>query len=566
MASEETPLLTTPSGAAHETIYDRFTQHQKRWIVFVVSLAGLLPMFAQATFVPSIPQIAKDLNSTHAVVSLSISLSIFASAVGTLVWSAYSSFYGRRLMYLCGMPILCIGSCGVATSTSLRGLLFWRFVQTFGCSGGMSLGAGVIGDIYGLEERGVSIGTFFGVREITFWIIRVLATLFGLAVAPFLGGAAAQYWSWRNLHYSLGAWGLLQMLLIYISFPETSHPGTTGIEKVTLRRRFHIAWVNPLSSLWLLRSPHLFATALASSLALISDYVLLVPLAYTIGVRYGITNEAVIGACFLPNGLGNLIGSPVAGRLSDVVLRRWRARRKGVWCPEDRLRATWIGGLFMVPLSVGASGLLTTFLSLLVHEVTHWFKVDFVMSPTSSYHVDVVHSRSAEITAVSAAVRSLIISAATALVIPSIECIGVAWTNIIAAVLALVAQGSSDKFARIKVQACVDYLGVVYIKIWFYDSQVIPILQSRDQDSANENIDKDTHSPGRDSDDTEGDVDDVATGRGDSDEDEGDKSLEEDSDEDSEHVIVNDDNDLDENDFGAEDGKKAADNEDGYVA
>jgi hypothetical protein len=32
----------------------------------------------------------------------------------------------------------------------------------------MSLGAGVIGDIYGLEERGVSIGTFFGVREITF--------------------------------------------------------------------------------------------------------------------------------------------------------------------------------------------------------------------------------------------------------------------------------------------------------------------------------------------------------------------------------------------------------------
>jgi hypothetical protein len=30
----------------------------------------------------------------------------------------------------------------------------------------MSLGAGVVGDIYGLEERGVSIGTFFGVREI----------------------------------------------------------------------------------------------------------------------------------------------------------------------------------------------------------------------------------------------------------------------------------------------------------------------------------------------------------------------------------------------------------------
>jgi hypothetical protein len=51
--------------------------------------------------------------------------------------------------------------------------------------------------------------------------------------------------------------------------------------------------------------------------------VLLMPLAYTVvcvpqhisrflfltsfeGVRYGITSEALIGACFLPNGLGNL--------------------------------------------------------------------------------------------------------------------------------------------------------------------------------------------------------------------------------------------------------------------
>jgi hypothetical protein len=84
----------------------------------------------------------------------------------------------------------------------------------------------------------------------------------------------------------------------------------------------------------------------------------------------------------------------VAGRLSDSVVKKWRVRREGVWYPEDRLRATWIGGLFMVPLSLGASGLLTAYaggpigLSLnllclyingmgvslyppLVHEVTH---------------------------------------------------------------------------------------------------------------------------------------------------------------------------------------------------
>jgi MFS family permease len=67
-------------------------------------------------------------------------------------------------MYLCGIPISCIGSSGVAMSTSVRSLLFWRFVQTFGCSGSLSLGAGVIGDIYKLEERGTRTGIFIGVR------------------------------------------------------------------------------------------------------------------------------------------------------------------------------------------------------------------------------------------------------------------------------------------------------------------------------------------------------------------------------------------------------------------
>ncbi|KAG1842313.1 major facilitator superfamily domain-containing protein [Suillus tomentosus] len=439
MASEESPLLTSSSDGdktAHEVIYDRFTRRRKRWIVFIVSCAGLLPKLVAASFVPSIPQVAKELHSTHAAVSLTVSLSTFATAIGTLVWAAYSSFYGRRIMYLCGIPFLCIGSCGVAMSNSLRSLLFWQFIQTFGCSGGLSLGAGVIGDIYKLEERGIGIGIFLG------------ATLFGFAVAPFLGGVAAQYWSWRKLHYSLAVWGLLELLLIYILLPETSHPGTLGIDKLKQRRRIHIAWVNPLRSLWLLRSPNLFGVMLATSLALITDYVLLVPLAYTIGVRYGITNKAIIGACFLPNGLGNFIGAPLAGRLSDVLIRKWQKKRKGVWSPEDRLRATWIGGLFMVPLSIGVSGLLTTYVGgpvgLLLNLLCLFINgmgVVFVLNPIGSYNVDVMHSQSAEITAANAGVRSFILSVATALVIPSIERIGVAWTNTIVAVLALLGQG-----------------------------------------------------------------------------------------------------------------------------
>jgi MFS family permease len=69
------------------------------------------------------------------------------------------------LIYLWGMPFVCVASCGVALSTSFYGLLFWRFVQTFGCAGGTTLGVGVIGDIYKLEERGTVIGAFYAVRN-----------------------------------------------------------------------------------------------------------------------------------------------------------------------------------------------------------------------------------------------------------------------------------------------------------------------------------------------------------------------------------------------------------------
>ncbi|KAG0708615.1 major facilitator superfamily domain-containing protein [Suillus ampliporus] len=430
--SEESPLLKGALQVPDVDVYDRFSKAQKNFIVFAVSFAGLLPTFVTGTFVPSIPQIARDLDSTGAIVSLAVSLSVFANAIGGLVWAAYSSVYGRRPMYLWGMPILCIGSFGVAASTSLRTLLFWRFVQAFGCAGGVSVGAAVIGDIYRVEQRGTALGIFFG------------ASLLGVALSPIMGGAAAHYWSWRSLHCSLGVWGIIEMVMIYVSFPET-HPHSGEIRESTTPFKF--VWINPFSSLWLLRSPNIMAVTLANASAMVTDYVLLVPIAYTIGARYHISNEALIGACFLPSGFGNFIASPIAGRLSDTMVEKWKAKRKGLWVPEDRLRAALVGGLF-VPLSVGLSGLVTTYIAgplglvlSLLCLFMNGVGVDFVLTPIGSYNIDILQSRSAEVIAAVTAFRAIILAPVTAAVLPSIEMLGVAGTNGIAAVIAILGYG-----------------------------------------------------------------------------------------------------------------------------
>ena len=55
------------------------------------------------------------------------------------------------------------------------------------------------------------------------------------------------------------------------------------------------------------------------------------------------------------------MGSAYAGRLSDQIVVSLRKRRGGIWVPEDRLKATIIGGLILAPCSILISGLLTDF-------------------------------------------------------------------------------------------------------------------------------------------------------------------------------------------------------------
>jgi hypothetical protein len=140
---------------------------------------------------------------------------------------------------------------------------------------------------------------------------------------------------------------------------------------------------------------------------------MLFPLAYTLAKRYHIENVALVGLLFLPVGVGNVIGAPLAGRFSDWIVVSYRAKRKGVWVPEDRLRATFIGAGILAPMSVLLSGLITTYvpgtLGIVLNMLVFFLNgvgVDMALSPSAAYFVDVLHTRSAEVISATKCVSS----------------------------------------------------------------------------------------------------------------------------------------------------------------
>jgi len=285
------------------------------------------------------------------------------------------------------------------------------------------------------------MGVFFG------------ACLLGPALAPLMGGVLSHYASWRITQLVLGFWGLLVFVCIAVFYPETSHPGTRGIDKKRAELVaqhathgedwFRIVWINPLKAMAMLKSPNLLAVALAGTMVLLTDYVILTPLSLTVGAKYGITNQAIMGACYIPIGLGNFIGAPLAGHLSDRILKRKRIERNGVWYPEDRLIGTVIASATLVPLSVLGLGLITTYvdgrLGLCLDFVclfANGLGVDLVLSPSAAYIVDIMHSRSAESMAANNGFRSLLISILLAAFMPMLDHFGMVRTYTLSAVLA----------------------------------------------------------------------------------------------------------------------------------
>lgn len=85
----------------------------------------------------------------------------FQSGVAPLFWAPASDRSGRRFILILSQ-ICNIGGCFVCTfSPNVYVFLVGRIIMAAGSGAGLSVGAGVVADVYKREERGRAFGIFY---------------------------------------------------------------------------------------------------------------------------------------------------------------------------------------------------------------------------------------------------------------------------------------------------------------------------------------------------------------------------------------------------------------------
>ena len=174
-------------------------------------LAGLSAVGPLTTdmYLPSLPDIARQLDASTAQVQLTISAYLIGFAVGQIFYGPVSDRHGRKPVLLAAIALYCVASLACALSTSIEMLIVARAFQALGGSGGIVLARAIVRDIYSGARAG---------RELS-----LIASVMALApvLAPIAGGLVQTGFGWRATFLVLVLAGLAGAGTIWALLPET---------------------------------------------------------------------------------------------------------------------------------------------------------------------------------------------------------------------------------------------------------------------------------------------------------------------------------------------------------
>ena len=117
----------------------------------LLALLTALGPVAVDMYLPSFPEIGRQLSASPATVQLTLSLYLVAYAIGQVIYGPLSDRYGRIPVLRLALAIYCVASAACALAPTIELLLLARASQALGSSGAITTEVRVIGCSGGLS-------------------------------------------------------------------------------------------------------------------------------------------------------------------------------------------------------------------------------------------------------------------------------------------------------------------------------------------------------------------------------------------------------------------------------
>jgi len=180
----------------------------KRMIILLAAVSALGPVGMQI-LLPALPVIKQKFYVTNDVAQLTLSLSMLAIAIGTLVYGPLSDKFGRKRVMLVGIIITIFGSIVCFVADSIMLLISGRFIQAFGGAVGLVLARAIVRDVYGPEEAARVIAT----------LVMVMVVL--PMMSPALGGELMQRFGFESVFIVIAFASAIAFVFLFLWLPET---------------------------------------------------------------------------------------------------------------------------------------------------------------------------------------------------------------------------------------------------------------------------------------------------------------------------------------------------------
>ncbi|GAA2727108.1 multidrug effflux MFS transporter [Cellulomonas aerilata] len=272
-----------------DVVETRPTYRPNAKYVLMLGSMTALPAITTDIYLPSLPEVARDLGTTATAVQLTMTATLIGGAFGQLVIGPLSDRWGRRRPVLIGVTLHVVMSLVCAVAPNIEALIGARVVQGFFNASATVVAMAVIRDRFVGSDASAVISRLM--------LVIGVAPLF----APSVGGLIAGEVGWRGVFVALALFGVGLWLVVWLRLPETLPP----------ERRREGGLRTALSGFrTLLRDGHFVALAVLPGLAMATLF------AYVVGSPFVLREQFDLSAhefalLFAMNGVGLVAGAQV---------------------------------------------------------------------------------------------------------------------------------------------------------------------------------------------------------------------------------------------------------------